>query len=143
MSQYKRPQRLPFNSNLSKTSRNRMAYCARLRTDSSGYRELNATMHENEHEGARITAMIRDVGHGIWSGCRGVWPKPSRASPISQNHKLPLSLASSPCTHTRTFTPPARTHRRPSNIRRLSSGMRVRELHREVHGGICCVDGDI
>ena len=116
MSQYKRPQRLPFNSNLSKTSRNRMAYCARLRTDSSGYRELNATMHENEHEGARITAMIRDVGHGIWSGCRGVWPKPSRASPISQNHKLPLSLAQLPLhpytdVHsTSTHAPPTEQH---------------------------------
>ena len=36
----------------------------------SGYRDLQAIMDENE--GTRITAIIRDVVLGFWSGCRSV-----------------------------------------------------------------------
>ena len=45
--------------------------------------------------------------------------------------------------HTDVHSISRHTRRRPSNIRRLSPVMSVRRLHREAHGGISCVDGDL
>ena len=95
----------------------------------------------DENEGTRITAMIRDVGPGIVT-VRVAPTMPSSAK--ETNHKLCLAHEpSSLDAHIQTFTRSTHTHRRPSNTRRLSSVMSVRRLHREVHGGICCADGDL
>ena len=62
----------------------------------------------------------------------------------SQNHNLCLAREpSSPGTHIRTSTRSAHTHRRPSNVRGLSSVMSVGRLHREAHRGTCSVDGEL
>ena len=57
---------------------------AMIRTDSSGYRELQATM--DGHMGRQIMTIIMDGLRGIWNGCRGVWAKPSRFAKMSQIH---------------------------------------------------------
>ena len=50
-------------------TKNRIAYEVRVETHSC-HRELQATMDKNE--GTRMSAMMRNVGPGIWSGFRAV-----------------------------------------------------------------------
>ena len=47
----------------------------RIRTGSF-YREIPALMDKDGS--TRITAMITDVGLGIWGGCQSVWPNVCR-----------------------------------------------------------------
>ena len=52
-----------------------MADHTRIRTGSF-YREIPALMDKDGS--TRITAMITDVGLGIWGGCQSVWPNVCR-----------------------------------------------------------------
>ena len=67
-----------------------MAHNARVRTD-SGY--VQAPMDDNE--GTRNTAMTRDVGPDIGSGCRGVWRVAQTISNSAEGIKIAQALFSS------------------------------------------------
>ena len=124
-----------FHRNPCKRSRNCMAYLSRVRTDSC-CRELQATMDERKRA---------NYGHLKSCGSWHLERLPRRVTQtMSQSHKLCFAHETSSLgTQVRAFTRSAHAHRRPSNIRRLSSVMSVPRLHGQTHGVICCVGGDL